>query len=282
MAKTKARVDGRTIVLLHAVAKATDALHIEWMVTGAAGRVMLLEGVYGLPHGRATQDVDLGVMVANWKQYQALVERIRQDTRFQPDPKQRQRLRFRDDGILDLIPFGDIEANDRTIHWPPDNDFTMSVIGFREAYADAVKVSIDGLSVAVVSPVGLMLLKLVAWQERHHAQPKKDAADIAYLLRHYSAALTEKVLFDDHFTVMEATGFDVDLAASRVLGQKMVTLAENDARDYMRNFLDHELKERADSILVREIGEHLAGAGKERAYQLLSGLRAGLDEVVKE
>ena len=278
MPKPKPHVDERTLALLQAVAKAASELHIAWMVTGAAGRVMLLEGVYGLPHGRATQDVDLGVMVASWEQYRTLIERIRQDERFRPDPKQRQRLRFRDDGILDLVPFGEIESGDRTIRWPPENDFAMSVIGFREAYAEAVVVSLDGLSVPVVSPVGLALLKLVAWNERHHTQPNKDAADLAYVLRHFSAILTEQVLFDEYFSIVETSGFDVDVAASRVLGRKIAGLAAEDTRSYVLNLLDRELKQGTDSKLVREVGEHLAGAGEERAFQLLESLRTGFVE----
>lgn len=278
MAKPEAHVGERTLALLKEVAKAAETLHIAWMVTGAAGRMILLEGVYGLPHGRATQDVDLGVMVASWEQYQALVAEIRQNPGFRPDPKQRQRLRFSDDGILDLIPFGEIESGDRTIHWPPDNDFAMSVIGFREAYADAVKVTLDNLIVPVVSPIGLMVLKLVAWNERHHAQPKKDAADMAYVLRHFSAILTEKALFDEYFDAVEAADFDVDVAASRVLGGKMAKLAKADTRAYLGRLLDVELKHGVDSALVREIAEHLAGANVERAYQLLENLRAGFVE----
>lgn len=278
MPKPKPYVDERTLALLRAVAKAAAELRIDWMVTGATGRVMLLEGVYGLPHGRGTQDVDLGVMVASWEQYRALVERLRQDERFRPDPKQRQRLRFGDDGMLDLVPFGEIEPGDRTIRWPPDNDFAMSVIGFREAYAEAVTVSLDGLSVPVVSPVGLALLKLVAWNERHHAQPKKDAADLAYVLRHFSAILTEKILFEEYFSVVEASGFDMDVAASRVLGNKMAGLAAEDTRAYVLSLLDRELKQGADSKLVREVGEHLAGVGEERGLQLLESLRTGFVE----
>lgn len=229
-------------------------------------------------HGRATQDVDLGVMVASWEQYQALVERIRQDERFRQDPKEHQRLRFRDDSTLDLVPFGGIESRDRTIRWPPDNDFVMSVIGFREAYAEAVTVPLDGLGVPVVSPVGLALLKLVAWNERHHTQPKKDAADLAYVLRHFSAILTEKVLFDEYFSVVEASGFDVDVAASWVLGHKMARMAAADTRSYVRNLLDKELKQGTDSKLVREVGERLAGAGEDRGLQLLESLRTGFIE----
>lgn len=278
MPKPKPYVDERTLALLQAVAKVAGELHIEWIVTGAAGRVMLLEGVYGLPHGRATQDVDLGVMVASWEQYRTLIERIRQDERFRPDPKQRQRLRFRDDGILDLVPFGEIESGDRTIRWPPDNDFAMSVIGFREAYAEAITVALNGLSVPVVSPVGLALLKFVAWNERHHIQPKKDAADLAYVLRHFSTILTEEVLFAEYFLVVEASGFDLDVAASQVLGRKIANLAAEDTRSYVLNLLHRELKQGTDSKLVREVGEHLAGAGEERALQLLESLRTGFVE----
>ena len=279
MTRLKAHLDARTQKLIVAVAKAAEALRIKWMVTGAAGRVLLLESVYGLPRGRATEDVDLGVMVANWDQYQALVERICQDVDFQPDPKQRQRLRFRNDGLLDLVPFGDIESSSRTIRWPPDNDFAMTVMGFRDAYAESVEVLADGIAVRMVDPVGLMLLKLVAWTERHNTQPRKDAADMAYLLRHFSAILTEKVLFDQHFAAVEAVAFDVDLAASRVLGQKMADMAAKDTRTYVLNILDSELKEETDSALVREIAEYLAGVGEDRAYRLLESVRVGFVEV---
>jgi len=212
------RLDARTQKLIAAVASAAEILRIKWMVTGAVGRVLLLESVYGLPPGRATEDVDLGVMVANWDEYQALVECLCQNADFKSDPKQRQRLRFRNDGIVDLVPFGDIESSGRMIQWPPDNDFTMSVMGFREAYAEAVEALADEIVVPVVSPVGLMLLKLVAWTHRRYTQPKKDAADIAHLLRHFSAILTEKVMFDQHYASIEAATFDLDVAACWVLG----------------------------------------------------------------
>ena len=274
MTKSEPYLDAATLALLKAVAKAAAELDIAWMVTGAAGRVLLLEGVYGLPQGRATRDVDLGIMVASWDRYRALVDRLRRDDRFQPDPKQLQRLRFGDEGLLDLVPFGGIESADRTIRWPPDNDFAMSVIGFREAYADTVSVKLGGLNVPVISPVGLVLLKLVAWSERHLAQPRKDAADMAYVLRHYSTILTEQALFDDHFDAVEASGFDVDLAASRVLGRKIAMLAAQDARAFVLHLLEEELQHGTDSLLVREIGEQMGGDA-ERAHDLLQSLKAG-------
>ena len=264
MTGTKPFLDRESLALLAAVAKAAEELAIRWMVTGAAGRGLLLEGVYGLPHGRRTRDIDLGIMAADWGQYQALVSRLREDPRFRPDRKQRQRLRFDDHGLLDLVPFGGVENQDRPIHWPPDGDFAMSVLGFREAYAEAVPVKLSDLTVPVVSPVGLLLLKLVAWRERHAAQPGKDAADLAYVLRYSSSILTEPVLFDDYFEVVEKSDYDLDLAASRVLGRKMAHLAGQDAGDFILSLLGEELDQGRDSLLVREVGRQLGGAGRRK------------------
>lgn len=92
------------------------------------------------------------------------------------------------------------------------------------------------------------------------------------MLRHFSAILTEKVLFEEYFSVVEASGFDVDVAASRVLGHKMARLAAEDTRAYVHSLLARELKQGTDSKLVRELGEHLLGAGEERSLQLLGNL----------
>lgn len=140
----------------------------------------------------------------------------------------------------------------------------------------------DGVDVPVVSPAGLMLLKLIAWVQRRYTQPKKDAADMAYLLRHFSAVLTEKVLFDQHLEAIEAASYDIDLAGCRVLGQMMASMSAKDTLTFVRNLLDDELKEETDSALVREIAEHLAGAGEERTHHLLESLRVGFVEAAEE
>ena len=279
--KNKPTVDKRTAALLNVVSQAAQALKIKWMVTGAAGRMMLLEGVYGLPHGRATHDVDLGVMVANWSQYQRLVAQICKNADCVSDPKQRQRLSFRKDGILDLIPFGGIESKDRTIRWPPKNDFVMSVMGFREAYEDAVPVEVEGIVVPVVSPVGLMLLKLVAWAERRYSQPRKDAADMAYILSHFSEVLTKEVLFDQHLAELEAESYDIDLAASRILGQRMAAMTGKDTQQFLCDLLNRELQEASDAVLVRDVAANMGAKGEERTYQLLERLKTGFEGGVK-
>ena len=58
---------------------------------------------------------------------------------------------------------------------PDAEGVIMTTLGFAEAYAHAVKVLIGGnTTIAVCSPCGLALLKLITWDERRE---RKDASD---------------------------------------------------------------------------------------------------------
>ncbi|MBI3000693.1 MAG: hypothetical protein HYY46_19910 [Deltaproteobacteria bacterium] len=155
----------------------------------------------------------------------------------------------------------------------------MSVAGFQEAYDNAVSVLVnDTLVVRVVSPVGLFLLKLVAWGERHNIQPRKDAADIAYVLRHSPTLFGATNLFEEHFEIVESAGYDLELAAARLLGQKMSALASERTRKHVRKLLEQELNNGIESKLVREVAESLVPAEGTRTYELLSQIMIGLAE----
>lgn len=279
MSEQRARVDETTYAILLAVARACEALAIPWLVTGAAARFLLLERAYRLPPALATEDVDFGVMVVSWEQYRQLRDELCQNGLFRPNRKQRQRLDFEEGGYIDLIPFGGVESGGHSIEWPPGGDFVMRVLGFRDAYEDAVRVLVnDSLVVPVVSPEGLVLLKLFAWEDRHHAQPRKDARDIAYVLLHYETLLTVNALFGEHFAEVEASDYDLALAAARVLGKRISAIASPYALTELRDLLARELRMGVDSTLVREIGEYLALTEAERAYQLLKCVHMGLSD----
>ncbi len=262
-------------MLLNAVASAASKLEIRWLIAGAMGRVLLLEEVYKLPPGRATQDVDFGVMVESWNHYQALIRRICEDGRFYQDTKLTQRLNS-EYGSIDLVPFGGVESDGNLLRWPPDGDFVMSVAGFREACDDAIAVLVnDTLVVHVASPVGLLLLKLVAWEDRHTIQPGKDAADIAYVLRHGPTLLGEDTLYEEHFDMVTATGFDLELAAARGLGRQLRHLGSRQTSEHVQAILERELADGIESKLVREISNSLVPADERRALALLGEVKAG-------
>ena len=155
----------------------------------------------------------------------------------------------------------------------------MSVAGFQEAYDNAVQVLVnDTLMVRVVSPVGLLLLKLMAWKDRHDTRPGRDAPDIAYVLRHSPTLIGETNLFEEHFEIVESTGYDLELAGARLLGQKMNIIASQRTRKHVRELLEEELNKDIDSKLVREVAKSSVPAEETRGFELLSQVIAGLAE----
>lgn len=278
MAEHIAKVDAVTFALLNAVAKAAEATDVYWMVTGAWGRVLLLETVYGLPVGLATEDVDFAVMVESWPHYHQLVADICSDAEFTEDPKQTQRIRYRTEFYLDLVPFGGVESDTQHIAWPPQGDFVMSVAGFHDALAGAVSVWVnDSLLVPVASPAGLLLLKLLAWNERRDQKPGRDAADIAYVLRHAVSLITEPVLFEEHLALVSGLEYDIDLAAVHVLGERIYALTSAKTQEQLAAMLTPLATEGEDAMLVRDVTARMPGEDHARVGARLMQLKAGFE-----
>lgn len=70
---------------------------------------------------------------------------------------------------IDIVPFGGITQNNNEIAWPPEQNVVMNVMGFTEAFENAVTVRISevpNLEIKVASPAGMLILKLISWIER--------------------------------------------------------------------------------------------------------------------
>jgi predicted nucleotidyltransferase len=173
-------VDPLAIEILRLVDRVTQELDLEYFVTGATARDILLTGVFGLETGRGTRDVDLAIAFNGWPQFDAVKRRLIETGAFAPDERVIHKL-FHLKGVgrrgypLDLIPFGRIDEPAGEIAWPPDRSIVMNVAGYREALATAPAVEIQpGFVVRVVSLPGLAILKLFAWADRG-ADDSRDA-----------------------------------------------------------------------------------------------------------
>lgn len=65
-------VDPAACRMLRFVDRAATAVGSRYFVAGAMARDLLLVNTFGLPSGRATRDIDFGVAVESWEQFQAL------------------------------------------------------------------------------------------------------------------------------------------------------------------------------------------------------------------
>jgi predicted nucleotidyltransferase len=155
-----------------------DGLGLDTYLVGAAAGIILLEHVHGLHFGRAPRDIDFAFAVESWEQFQAIKARLHSTSKFEEVKGVAQRPIFKVEGlshqfIVDLISFGGIESATSKISWPPDISIVMNIAGFHDAFASAVAVEIaHTLVISVASISGIAVLKLFAWVDRGHKDPK--------------------------------------------------------------------------------------------------------------
>jgi predicted nucleotidyltransferase len=173
-----------------------------------------------------------------------------------------------------LIPFGGIETAERTIAWPPEEDIVMRVTGFSDGLESAVPVRLDqNLIIRVVSLPVLLVLKLFAWRDRKHEM--RDAPDIYTLLRQYGDADNEDRLFGEDMNVLEAEGYDFELAGARLIAHDAARVVSADTQKRLREILESNalMEELTNQIIVsspRNDPEHV-----RRCEMLIRNLREG-------
>ncbi len=222
-------VDLSVIRVLRVLDPIASVAGCEYFVAGATARDLILVHVYGLRPGRATRDIDFGIAVRDWDQFAWLKERLVATGQFEFDRKMLQRLIYFDLSAefsipIDLITFRGVVSDDYTIKWPPSRDIVMNIAGFEEALASSISIQLeDNLTVRVASLPGLALLKLIAWSDRSH-ETNKDAADLYRLLTTYADAGNTDRLYEHEMDLLEAVGFDMELAGAQLLGRDVARL----------------------------------------------------------
>jgi predicted nucleotidyltransferase len=96
----------------------------------------------------------------------------------------------------------------------------MGVFGFREALAatEQALLPIDA-SIRLVSLASLTLLKIVAWDERHYRVPRKDAEDLASIIRHFlRVGNNTSRLLNQFWHWTQDESFDIEESGARLLG----------------------------------------------------------------
>lgn len=267
-------VDPFVLEVLTLVDHVARALDVDYFVTGAMARDIVLDGVFGIDSGRATRDVDLAVAVDDWSQFEALKELLVGTGSFTVDSRAMQRLFYRRSTErrgypVDLLPFGGVEQRAHEVAWPPDLSVVMNVAGYREALAAALQIEVSaGVIVRVVSLPGLAVLKLFAWADRG-AENRKDALDLAVLLRSYGSAGNDDRLFGEEIGLLETVNYDVDLASPRLLGKDVARITAPQTREQIVALLDAQRVDR----LVRDMA---------RAFSAVADPIAAAEESVRQ
>jgi predicted nucleotidyltransferase len=187
------------------------------LLVGAMARDLWLSYAHGIPTGRATTDVDFAVAVESWADFDSLRKTLIASRLFRQTAVAHG-LQHASERRVDFIPFGHVAGADGIIAWLPDGAVTMSVAGYDEARASAVRIRLpDGVDVSAVTLPALVILKIHAWADRHAEQPRKDAHDLYLILRHYLGAGNADRLYGEHASWLTGD-FDYGKAGARLAG----------------------------------------------------------------
>lgn len=250
---------------------------IPFFIIGATARDIILHG-HGIATTRATVDVDLGVMVSNWEEYQKLKGGLIKTGVF-IETHEYHRLIFNSVTPIDMIPFGPISESNDSISWPPDNEPTLSIIGFKEVYDNSQFATLRSkpmLKVRIAGLAGLAILKLISWDERY-PERRKDAQDLLLMMREYlDAGNVDRSMNEELGQTDE--DFDFYHASARLLGQDMASICNPDTLRVVRNIIMKETDESGSIHLLSDMmgSGQLLGIDLDRILALLTELRTGL------
>lgn len=270
-----------SIEVLKLVTGAADELHISAFIVGATARDIILDHIYGISVDRATSDIDFGVAVENWNEYQLLKKTLVESKGFRIDEeKQEQRLWYKSTKI-DLVPYGGLASPDNEIAFPPKDHFVMNTSGFTQAYETAFVVQLsDNLIVRVASLAGLALLKLIAYNDRP-AERRNDLEDIWFLMRNYIDAGNTERLFGGEASDADLVteDFDYEKSGARLLGRDIAPLLTNQSREIILKILSEE---KPKSVVYKFDDFAIAGENAKTEYQtaieILHELKKGIME----
>jgi predicted nucleotidyltransferase len=224
------------------ISEAAASLGIKFLVVGAMARDLVLVHGYGSIIERGTKDVDFGISVASWDDFDRLKTCLL-EAGFQPDEHKAHKLTRNDLAGLpwevDIVPFGGIADDNQHISWPPEQAFVMTVLGFAEAFENSLTVQISeapDITIPVASPAGVAILKLVAWLDRERESRAKDAMDFKYLIQSYTNIpdIFEAVYEEG---CMEAQEWDENKASAMKLGTDAGAIALSETKAFLKEQL---------------------------------------------
>lgn len=253
---------------------------IEWMIVGALARDLHLSYAHGIRIDRVTTDTDLALAITDWAEFADVRGALLRSGNFLADRRVEHKLLHRSQRAIDVVPFGDIEDRSGVISWPPPGELTMSVVGYREALAGSIALQLPrGRQARIVSIAGLIILKFVAWSERHRTAPGKDAYDLQLILTHYLDAGNVEHLYENHADLIDED-FDHPLASARLAGRDASALLHRHGdpsqtvRRQLHSILETEVDPEGARVLIGQSG----ALDAERFRNQLIAFQRGLAE----
>lgn len=275
------RQDPKLGTMLEALERGFEKFGVDFYLVGAVSRDVWMTGIHEIIPRRTTGDIDFAVYINEKGVYEALTEYLITQEGFRPYHENAFVLIYKDGTEVDLLPFGAIEDNDRRVTVQGTGHTSVHVDGFLEVYENSLpQVEIDNHTFKFCSLPGIVLLKMIAWEDRPEAR-RDDIIDISDVLDHYFE-MHSNTIYENHADIfIDEHPQDATLTqlAARVMGREMkaITRRNEHLQTRIANLLEVNTTDSAKSRMADIIAQHFQ-CTVEDSLQLLQCLKLGLDE----
>lgn len=252
------------------------------VLVGAFARDLIYCHGHGIEAPKATFDIDISIGVASWDEYQHACDALIELKFANADSGHPEKFTDLNGQEVDLLPFGGLSPDGKTIRWPGDGS-QWTISGIQEACEKAWLFQVDACELRVAPPCALMYLKLFAAHDRPEDRKNKDAQDVHFLLKHYVDVTGKGRLRMGGSDADAMSKVDGDLwrAAAWLAGRDMGQILSVGSADVLAAILRTETASRSRSHVAHAMSAHCGGDfGKARA--LLQALRDGFEEVRRD
>lgn len=208
---------------------------------------------------RRTKDIDFAIYAGTREEYQAVKKYLKEKKGYQ-DTRGNVFVLLAPGGLhVDILPFGGIEL-DRQVHLDGQGLTNIRVNGLLEVFeAGTEKVTqVDGKEFRAASLAGIVLLKLIAYDDRPEKR-LKDARDVGNILENYFDLQTD-LIYEEHNDLFGTNEADLDQltlqdVAAEALGREIRKIAQNnqDLLQRIQNIVSRVIREKENSSFIREM-----------------------------
>ena len=270
-----------------ALQRAFDHFGINFYLIGAVARDIWMTQIYAEPDRRTTKDLDLAVFINDTAEYDALLTWLVEQQGFARTQSSAFCLLYPSATgsghvAVDLMPFGAIADEAGDVYFSGRGMERISTVGFTEVLAEAATMATPtGQQWRVVTLPGIVVLKLVAWQDR--PERGKDADDIWNLLEVYFKLVQEEI-YTSHLELLneEETPDTTNLmllVGARVLGRHVrQLLTGGPVLTRLLSLLAGQLALGEQSPMARTMSRQ--GPEISTCLTTLAALRAGMEDAI--
>lgn len=278
------KIKGPIFEILEVISSVAASLEIPFFVLGAAARDIILHYGYAVEIIRATEDIDLGVMVEDWDKFKQLKEAMIGSGTFEQG-REPQRFLYKDNFPVDILPFGDIAKPKDTIQWPGLEGMEMSTLGFKESYDNSILVRFrtdPDFEIKFASLAGLAAMKLISWKDKYPVR-NKDAKDLKFIILHYiEAGNFERIYNGKDSDILDGDAADYEIMSARLLGRDVAVIITPESKEYILKILSAGTGAQDRYKLAADMrqGPFYASGDIEANLNLLKALKKGLLDIV--